>query len=161
MNKEMPLLNLAQFATVLHNSVTLRVNRELAVYDLTYTDYALIGALLDNGEWSARELAPALAMDTSSISRIVTRLVDRGLITRRRPRCDRRVVLLKLTEAGGALGLEVQQIVGAHEERLTSGVDQEEIDTFLVVIRKIVVNCEAGAELSRSLQNDDQRCGCA
>ena len=157
----MPLLNLAQIATVLHNSVTLRVNRELAVYDLTYIDYALIGALLDNDEWSARDLAPAPAMDTSSISRIVTRLVDRGLIARRRARCDRRVVLLKLTGAGVALGLEVQQIIRAHEERLTAGVDQEEIDTFLAVIRKIVVNCEAGNELSRSLQNDDQRCGCA
>ena len=60
-------------------------------------------------EWTATELAQMLSADASSISRVVSKLVERGLLSRRRPREDRRKVLLKLTEEGVALGLELHE----------------------------------------------------
>ena len=74
------------------------------------------------------------------MSRVVRRLVDRGLLSRRRPREDRRVVLLKLTAEGVAIGLKVHRIAHSYEERLTQGIDAEELKSCLATIRKIVAN---------------------
>ena len=41
--------------------------------------------------------------------RVVTKMVDRGLMRRRRPRNDRRVVFLTLTDEGKALTLELHR----------------------------------------------------
>ena len=56
-------------------------------------------------------MAQALPLARSSISRTVTKLVDRGLIQRRRLLSDRRVVILTLTEEGMTLTQDLHRRV--------------------------------------------------
>ena len=49
-------------------------------------------------------------------------LVDMGLISRRRLRDDRRVVMLSLTEEGSALTLKLHQKVQEYDSRLVEGI---------------------------------------
>ena len=83
-------------------------------------------------EWTVSELAGILPMDIPAISRAVSKLVDKGLLARRRPREDRRIVLLKLTKAGVALGLDLHEKMHAYETKLAEGVPEKEIENLRV-----------------------------
>ena len=135
-----PLHGLGQHATALLNVVAEGVEAETKAYNLTPLDFALLRLFLTDEEWTPTELARILPVEVSAISRMVTRLVDRGLLYRRRPRSDRRVVLLKLTEGGSTLALEIHRRVHAYEDSLFQGIPEEEIENFLSTIRKVLDN---------------------
>ena len=135
-----PLHSLKQHADALVNTVSRGVDREAAAFNLTPLEFALIRLLLVDLECTATGLTHMLSVNAPTISRVVSKLVDRGVLHRRRPRKDRRVVLLKLTEEGVALGLELHEIAHSYEERLTRGISAEGQEVFLATIRKIVAN---------------------
>ena len=76
----------------------------------------------------------------SSISRVVTKLVDRGLIQRRRLLGDRRVVILTLTEEGMTLTQDLHKRVQAYDARLCEGVSEGEMAAFVAVSAKVMTN---------------------
>ena len=137
---ETPLHSIGQHAKALVNAVARGLDREAAAYDLTPTEFAAVRLFLIDLEWTATELSEMLSVDASSMSRAVSRLVDRGVLRRRRPREDRRLVFLKLTEEGVALGLELHKRAHSHEGRLTRGISPEDLEVFLATIRRIVAN---------------------
>ena len=139
---EVLICNLTQSADALMGAVVRGVNRELASHGLTPMDFAMIRHFLTHSEWTATELARMLPVEVSAISRMVTKLVNMGLITRRRSRSDRRVVFLRLTEEGVELGNELERRVGAYEGRLTEEVCEQDLDAFYSVVGKILSNYE-------------------
>ena len=84
--------------------------------------------------------------EAARISRVVTKMVDRGLMRRRRPRNDRRVVFLTLTDEGKALTLELHRRVQAYEATLSKGVCEEEMAVFVSVTSKVMTNHAALAQ---------------
>ena len=132
------LLGLAQHAHALMKTVSAGMNRIAASYGLSPSECALIRTLPVGLELTATELAPMLSMNTSSVSRTVKGLVERGLLNRRRPRDDRRMVFLRLTEEGAALRLELCQRVREFEQRLTEDIGSEDLENCLATIRDIV-----------------------
>ena len=137
---ETPLYSVGQHAKALVNAVVRGVDSEAAAYDLTPTEFAAVRLFLTDLEWTATELTQMLSVDASSMSRAVNNLVDRGVLLRRRTRKDRRLVFLKLTEEGVALGLEIHERAHSYEERLTQGISPEDMETCLATIRRIVAN---------------------
>ena len=95
-----PPTGLGTCVTVLVNAVARGMAQLVAPHDLTHIDFALLRLFLGVEEWTTTQLAQALPLAPSSISRTVTKLVDKSLIQRRRLRSDRRVVILTLTEEG-------------------------------------------------------------
>ena len=137
---ETPLHSIEQHAKALVSSVNRGVDNEAAAYNLTPAEFAAIRLFLVDLEWTATELTPMLSVDASTMNRVVNKLVDRGVLRRRRPREDRRLVLLKLTEEGVSLGLELHEKAHSYEERLTRGISPEDLETCLATIRRIVAN---------------------
>ena len=137
---ELPLDRLGLHATALVKSVTREVDTEAATYNLTPTEFAAIRLFHVDQEWTTTELTQMLSVQTSAVSRVVSNLVNRGVLSRRRPREDRRMVYLKLTKDGVALGLELQERVHSCEERLTRGISPEDLEICLATIRRIVAN---------------------
>ena len=148
---ELSLDGLVQDATSLAKSVTRGLDRETAVYDLTPTEFAAIRLFHVDQEWTTTELTQALSVNASAVSRVVNSLANRGVLSRRRSREDRRMVYLKLTEEGVALGLELQERVHSYEERLTHGISPEDLEVFLATIRRIVANHAALEDTSSDL----------
>ena len=140
---ELSLDILEQYATALVNAVAGGVDREAAACDLTPMEFTVVRLFLTDLEWTATELAQMLSVDASSMSRVVNKLVERGVLRRRRPREDRRLVFLKLTEEGVALGLELHEKAHSYEKKLTRGISPEDLEVFLETIRRIVANHSA------------------
>ena len=84
--------DLGTCVTGLVNAVARGMAQIVSAHGLTHIDFALLRLFLGVEEWTNTQLAQALPIAPSSISRTVTKLVDKGLIQRRRLLSDRRVV---------------------------------------------------------------------
>jgi len=101
--------------------------------------------LADGDPLSVGELAARTFTDQSSVSVVVTRLVQRGLVRRRRSRVDRRRRELALTPAGRAL---VRRSPPAGQEQILTALEQfaePERRALAHTLRRLVVRI-GGAE---------------
>ena len=121
-------MDLGRHVTSLLNVVTKVLSDELDAYNLNPLEYSLLRLCLERGECIATELAEELPIDASRVSRIVNKLVDNGMLVRRRLRDDRRVVRLSLSEQGREqISLLFKRIQG-HYAHLTEDINSEDIE---------------------------------
>ena len=100
-----PSNDLGPCVAVLVNAVAKGMAELVAPHDLIPLEFALLRVFLGEEERTTTQLAQILPVKMSRISRVVTKMVGRGLMRRRRLSNDRRVVMLSLTEEGKALTL--------------------------------------------------------
>ncbi len=132
--------DLGTCVTGLVNAVARGMAQIVAPHGLTHIDFALLRLFLGVEEWTTTQLAETLPLGTSGISRSVTKLVDKGLIRRRRLLSDRRVVILTLTDDGMALTQELHQRVQEYDSMLCEGVSEEEMAVFVAVSSRVIAN---------------------
>ena len=138
-----PPLVLGECVTGLATAVARGMEEQVAPYNLIPLDFALLRLFLEREEWTATQLAEALPVNVSRVSRVVTKMVGMGLMRRRRLSNDRRVVMLSLTEEGKALTLELHLRVQAYDARLCESVGEEEMAVFASVTYKVMTNYTA------------------
>ena len=138
-----PSIDLGECVGGLVNTVAKGMEAEVAPHGLTSLQFALLRVFLQEEEWTATQLAQVLPVHVSRISRVVNKLVDMGLMSRRRPRSDRRIVLLSLTDEGKALTSELDRRVRALDAQLAEGVSEEEMAALASATSKIVANHSA------------------
>ncbi|MCY4113096.1 MAG: MarR family transcriptional regulator [Chloroflexi bacterium] len=100
---------------------------EAAPHDLQPVEFNLLQYCAETGECTATQLAQVLPVDASRISRIVTRLVEKDLLIRRRLPHDRRTVMLSLTKEGRRLVVELAGRIQTYLLRLLEGCDEGEL----------------------------------
>ena len=66
-------------------------------------DWRVLIVLYQRGEQAVGSLSKLTSINMSTLSRLISRMADRGLVERRRGYDDARSVTIKLTEAGTAL----------------------------------------------------------
>ena len=125
------------------NVVARGMGQIVAPHGLTHIDFVLLRLFLEAEELTTTHLALALPLAPSTISRTVTKLVDKGLIGRRRLLSDRRVVILTLTAEGMALVRDLHREVQAHDARLCEGVGEEEMAVFESLTARVLANHSA------------------
>ena len=146
---EKPLADLGECVTGLVNAAYRGMAEQMASDDLNPLEFALLRAFLGREEWTTTQLAQVLPVKAPRISRVVSKMVDRGLMRRQRPRNDRRIVFLTLTDEGRALTLELHRRVQAYDARLSEGVSEEEMAVFVSVASKVVANYSLLAQARR------------
>ena len=119
------------------------IAQEMAPHGLLPMEVHLLMICREMGECSATQLVQLLPVDAARVSRLVNTLVEKGLMRRRRLRNDRRVVMLRLSEAGEALTPEITQRLGELYARLTDGLSEQEVAAFSGAVLKIIANYEA------------------
>ena len=75
----------------------------LQALDLTYPQYLVLLVLWEHGELSVKDLGQRLFLESNTLTPLLKRLEQKGLIERRRSPSDERSVLLSLTASGQAL----------------------------------------------------------
>ena len=138
-----PPTGLGECVVGLVNVVAKGIANLAAPHDLIPLEFALLRAFLRQEEWTATQLAQVLPVRPSRISRVVTKLVDRGLMSRRRLRNDRRVVILTLTEEGKAITRELHRRAQAYDAELSEGVTEQEMAALASATSKILANYTA------------------
>lgn len=122
--------------------------------DLTLDQFAIIQYLEARDDCTSTELADVFCVGKSSITAIVTRLVDKGLIVRSPDDKDRRVLHLRLTEAGGRLAADLNERIGSLLGAYVSVFDEAEADQFIETYEKL-----ARAVMDSGSQASEERGG--
>jgi len=115
---------------------------KLAPLGLTSAQWLVLVRVQARPGCTAAELCRCTNTDTGSMTRMIDRLEEKGFIRRVRSQEDRRVVHLEMTEAGKALYPQVippvVDLLNAHLQ----GFSQEELDTLIGFLKRIVANNE-------------------
>lgn len=91
----------------------------------------LLGAA---GDLHMSELGSRLGVSLSTISGLVDRVVDQGLVHRREDPVDRRQVVVGLTPAGAAFIDRFRELSAAHMRELLVLLDDEELDSVRLAL---------------------------
>lgn len=91
-----------------------------------------------DGELAMTGLALQTGMSTSGLTRVIDRLEDLGLVSRRVCRDDRRVTIVSLT-ADGRRRLEddAAQLVHVIDEMFTESVGRDHLEEFLAALHRL------------------------
>lgn len=131
-------MDLAGSTTSLVAILTRATAVEMKPYKIRPMEFNVLRHCVVRGDCNATELADILPVDASRISRLVTGLVDRGLLVRHRQTEDRRVVTLQITNEGRVLVALLLQRMGTYISRLVRDVGDEELSVFESVAREII-----------------------
>jgi MarR family multiple antibiotic resistance transcriptional regulator len=120
----------------LHHSMRRALDAELASFgDVSSAQWIVMMTLSHQDDVTAANLAKRLNYDPGSMTRLLDRLQDKGLIQRTRLDDDRRCIRIELTEAGRSLAPQLPTAaINAINKSLTgfSAEEHQLLNTLLV-----------------------------
>ena len=122
-----------------------------AGFDLTPVQYAALSAIRNNPGIDQVTLAGLIAYDRTTITGVVDRLVQKGLLVRHPSSRDRRARELQITEAGKRTLRGITPAVEAAQQSMLRGLTEKEGADLMRLLQKAIA---AGNELSRAPLRD-------
>jgi DNA-binding MarR family transcriptional regulator len=122
-----------------------------AGFDLTPVQYAALAAIAASPGIDQVTLAGLIAFDRTTITGVVDRLVQKGLLERHASSRDRRARELRLTDKGRRTLRAITPAVESAQRTMLRGLTAREADEFLRLLRKAI---EAANDLSRAPLRD-------
>ena len=117
----------------------------LSRHDLSIAMWRVLAALSSNGEQRQIDIADMTSIDVSTLSRLVTRLVRRTLVTRRRSKTNSREVVVQLTTRGRALTETLIPVARKLETTAIAGVGAKDLAVVKRSLRRMHGNMAGGA----------------
>jgi DNA-binding MarR family transcriptional regulator len=105
--------------------------------ELSAQDWRALPTLADRGRMTMTDLAEALGVPLSTATRLVERLIHKGLVSRSRIEDDRRVVRVELSEDGRKLMQVFMEKRLEMSRNMLSPLTQGEREIFIELMRKI------------------------
>ena len=119
-----------------------QLDAELKALDIRAPQWVVLMRIANGYARTSAELCRAFNYDTGSMTRMLDRLEEKGLIQRERSQEDRRIVTLALTEAGLALYPQLLRAGQRVAERLVSGISPEALAQFKALALQMYANLE-------------------
>lgn len=137
-------MDLATYLPYLVNRLGQRFVRELSPaltsQGVGVQDWRVLIVLYQRGEQAVGSLSKLTSINMSTLSRLISRMADRGLVERRRGYDDARSVTIKLTETGTALTKKILPSATSIEDNAT----QEFTEAELATLRQLLVKLYSG-----------------
>lgn len=125
---------------VLARLMRIRFDREVAVLNITRSQWSMIVVVLRLPGATQRMIAEALEMSEASAGRLIDRLCAEGLLERQERFDDRRARAVYLTPAAQPLLAKLEEIGAAGEARLFRGFSEVELDALDAALGRIHAN---------------------
>ncbi len=118
-------------------SVKKQVVKDIKRYELNLTEFAVLELLYHKGEQPIQIIGKKVLLASSSITYVVDKLEEKGLLERIACPNDRRVIFGRLTEKGEKL---MEEIFPQHEKamaKIFSSLSEEEKEQAIELLKKI------------------------
>jgi MarR family transcriptional regulator, organic hydroperoxide resistance regulator len=125
-----------------HRGTAAGLLRELGLYP---GQELLLMQLWDRDQQTSGELVRAMNLDASTVTRMVIRLEEQGIVRREPSPMDGRAVIVALTDRGKQLAEAVRTAWAELERITTAGMSRRERDDLLVAIRRLVGHLASAA----------------
>ena len=116
------------------------LDAELAPFGLNAMQYAVLKHLADGNARTAADLCRHMYYDTGSMTRILDRLEEKGLLRRERCQDDRRVVFLRVAAAGRAQLPRLRAVGSRVLDEHLAGFDAAEVETLKTYLGRMIEN---------------------
>jgi DNA-binding MarR family transcriptional regulator len=115
----------------------------LAPHRLSIAMWRVMAVLASNGSQRQIDLADLTSTEASTLSRLVTRLVRIGLVTRARSANSNREVTVKLSARGTALVARLIPIAREYEAAAIAGLSGQELSVLKRCLRRVYGNMKS------------------
>jgi DNA-binding MarR family transcriptional regulator len=136
------------------------IDRRARALGLTGPQWVMLIRIANGMGSTAAELCRTIGYDSGSMTRMLDRLVDQGLIRRDRSDEDRRIVRLSLTDAGEALRPRLGPVAIEVLNQHLQGFTPEEVATLTGYLQRLLANgaseCPDACPGSDSSQGSDR-----
>jgi len=133
--------HLGYWLRCLSNFVSSSFEQKLSGLDISVAQWVVLRTLFENSGVTLNQAAQLVGVDKSSLSRMVERLVQRGLINRAEG-SDRRSVGLTLTAAGKKLVRQLAKLADENDSAFFKSLNEKKRKDFLATIQKLLAaNC--------------------
>lgn len=118
--------------------------RRLAPFGVTPAQYAVLKVLWERDARSAAALGERLVLDSATMTGLVDRLSQAGLVERRPHPADRRVHLVCVTAAGAALRAPLDAAMDALNADVAARLGDGRLDRLRATLRDVAHGVPAG-----------------
>ena len=145
-----PSLDLADYLPYLVNRVGTIIAEQfggevLAPHKLSIAMWRVMAVLAANGNQRQIDLADLTSIDASTLSRIVSRLVHLGFVTRTRSARSNREVTVKLSPKGTALVARLIPVARDYEAAAIEGLSRDDLGVLKRCLRRAYDNMKRRA----------------
>lgn len=120
------------------NHVSQSFARSLLDSGITVAEWVVLREMFETMSMSPSMVAEAVGLTRGAVSKLVDRLVEKKLVTRRESSDDRRFQTIALTGAGRHLVPKLAAIADRNDKRYFSPLSQTERDALLATLKKLV-----------------------
>ena len=121
-----------------------RLDAELQPFGMTAMQFAILKNVAEGAAETAADLCRLLHYDNGSMTRLLDRLEQKGLIRRERSKDDRRVVSLRITGAGRTVLPRLRDSAARVIERMLNGFSAAEVNDLRVSLGRMIENGQPG-----------------
>lgn len=129
-----------------HQRATQRFQELMGRHGLTPTQMAALATVLRYGEVSQNQLGRLTAMDPSTISIVVRKLLKLGLVVGVASETDQRLSLIRMTPKGVRTTLPLLEESAEVGRRVLSPLTAEEQELFLSLLTRVAAGDETAAD---------------
>ncbi|MFD1851698.1 MarR family winged helix-turn-helix transcriptional regulator [Oceanobacillus bengalensis] len=113
------------------------IKKDISNHGMRTSDFTILEALYHKGRQTIRQISEAVLISTGSITYVIDKLENKGLLERSDCKDDRRVVYIQLTDKGTEL---MDEIFPKHQkviEEIFQDVSTEEKEIIIDVLKRI------------------------
>jgi len=122
----------------LSNAVSASFAERLARHEVSVAQWVVLRALYDHEALALKEIVAQVEVDQGALSRMVDRLLARGLVQREVDAADRRAVAISLTRTGRTLVPKLAAEADRNDEAFFATLSAREREAFLKTIHALL-----------------------
>ncbi|MFS0559661.1 MarR family transcriptional regulator [Terribacillus sp. 179-K 1B1 HS] len=123
-------------------SLKRETSRMLLPFELTPEQFSLVAELDKQDDITQKELAGLTEREQTTVTKIVDKLVKKGLVTRGHDPHDRRAIRLQITADGRELVQLIKPRIEEIEKHAYGGFQQSEIELLHTLIHRLHQNLQ-------------------
>jgi MarR family transcriptional regulator, lower aerobic nicotinate degradation pathway regulator len=110
---------------------------ELAVYEVTSLQFAILQALVDEPGADQISVAQLVALDAATCGSVIMRLEERGWLRREASPTDKRRKLLWLTPEGEKKAMDMKKPARKVQQRLLQGLSERDQAQLVALLKRV------------------------
>ena len=124
-------------------------SQRIAPTGITLPMYRTLASLADEGNQTLTDLASVTSIELSTMSRLISALVAKGLVTRKRLPDDERTVRINLTGKGTELTTKLMREAQHYDAVLTAVLSPNAVETMKADVRRMYESLDSLEQLLR------------
>ena len=111
---------------------------KIGEFGITYSQLFVLICISKKKECSSKEIVEYLKLDAGQLNRVLTKLLEKNLITQRKNSNDRRYNILNLTNEGIKVVEKSRELFHLWDEQVLSFLDDDSRQELMNLMKKLV-----------------------